>query len=76
MTQLTQRNQMAANDARAEVDVNQHRLQIDVDVTLLEALLREKQLAADRIRPCNGHSAAVLRDLLLDCLQAPRASRR
>ncbi len=73
MTQQTQRNQMAANDPRAAVEVNEHRLQIDVDITLLEVLLREKQLAADRIRPCNGHSAAVLRNLLLDCLRAPRA---
>lgn len=69
MSQQRQRHQRAANDPCAAVDVNEQRLQIDVDIALLEALLRDRQLTADRIRPCNPHSAAALRHALLGCLQ-------
>lgn len=69
MSQQRQRHQRAANDPCDAVDINAQRLQIDVDVALLEALLRDRQLTADRIRPCNPHSAAALRHVLLDCLQ-------
>lgn len=69
MSQQRQCHQRAANDPCAAGDVTGQRLQVEVDVALLEALLRDRQLTADRIRPCNPQSAAALRHLLLNCLQ-------
>lgn len=74
MSQQRQRHQRAGNDPGAAVEVNEQRLQIDVDIALLEALLRDRRLTADGIRPCNPQSAAALRHVLLGCLQ--RHSRR
>ncbi|GEM_PF-1439994 len=69
MSQLQQRHQRAANDPCAAISSKEQRLQIDVDIAQLEALLRDRQLTADHIRPCNPQSAAALRHMLLGCLQ-------
>lgn len=71
MTRQRLRRDDAANDTHKPGCARSDRLQIELEASVLEALLREKYVRADHLRPCNPRSADVIRELLLGCLTMP-----
>ena len=76
MSQRRLRDVNAANDAHRPAGSRGARLQVELEASVLETLLRDRRVQAEHLRACNPRSAEVIRNLLVRCLGSPEHSNR